>query len=65
MLSLTKQGTSARLGKPETFSGSRGSSLEDYTTTRRTKSNCIFNCGNVCHLQCQNCTDHKHQIKDW
>ena len=32
--------------------------------TKNTNNTCILNCGNVCHIQCQNYADHKHQIKD-
>ena len=33
--------------------------------TKNTKNTRILNCGNVCHVQWEQCADHKHQIKDW
>ena len=34
-------------------------------STKNTKNTCILNKRDVCHILCQNCADHKHQIQDW
>ena len=33
--------------------------------TKNTQNTRMLTSGDVCHIQCLNCAEHKHQIKDW